>query len=110
MSKLGLRLDEGWGKAAFWLTFLGFWVVFVPLYADHSSAAMPRHTSHTACPSCDMGRRHPVTVCSVRAFLGVTDAQKTPGAPQPNRAGGLACTLFVAGLGDIRAVLLGRAQ
>jgi len=29
----GFRLDEGWGKAAFWLTFIGFWVVFVPLYA-----------------------------------------------------------------------------
>jgi cytochrome o ubiquinol oxidase subunit I len=29
----GFRLDEGWGKAAFWFTFIGFWVVFVPLYA-----------------------------------------------------------------------------
>ena len=29
----GFRLHEGWGKAAFWLTFVGFYVVFVPLYA-----------------------------------------------------------------------------
>jgi cytochrome o ubiquinol oxidase subunit I len=28
----GFRLDEGWGKAAFWLAFLGFYAVFVPLY------------------------------------------------------------------------------
>jgi cytochrome o ubiquinol oxidase subunit 1 len=28
----GFRLHEGWGKAAFWLTFTGFYVVFVPLY------------------------------------------------------------------------------
>src|SRR6201999_10287 len=28
----GFRLDEGWGKAAFWLSLLGFYVTFVPLY------------------------------------------------------------------------------
>jgi len=28
----GFKLDEGWGKAAFWLSLLGFYVVFVPLY------------------------------------------------------------------------------
>jgi len=28
----GFRLHEGWGKAAFWLTLVGFWVVFTPLY------------------------------------------------------------------------------
>jgi cytochrome o ubiquinol oxidase subunit I len=28
----GFRLHEGWGKAAFWLTLLGFYVVFMPLY------------------------------------------------------------------------------
>jgi cytochrome o ubiquinol oxidase subunit I len=28
----GFRLHEGWGKAAFWLTVAGFYVVFVPLY------------------------------------------------------------------------------
>jgi len=28
----GFRLHEGWGKAAFWLSLLGFYVVFVPLY------------------------------------------------------------------------------
>jgi cytochrome o ubiquinol oxidase subunit I len=28
----GFRLHEGWGKAGFWLTFVGFYVVFLPLY------------------------------------------------------------------------------
>ncbi len=28
----GFRLHEGWGKAAFWLSMLGFYVVFMPLY------------------------------------------------------------------------------
>jgi cytochrome o ubiquinol oxidase subunit 1 len=29
----GFRLHEGWGRAAFWLTLVGFYTVFVPLYA-----------------------------------------------------------------------------
>src|SRR6185295_1523157 len=28
----GFRLHEGWGKAAFWFQFIGFWVTFTPLY------------------------------------------------------------------------------
>jgi cytochrome o ubiquinol oxidase subunit 1 len=28
----GFRLHEGWGKAAFWFTLVGFWAVFAPLY------------------------------------------------------------------------------
>jgi cytochrome o ubiquinol oxidase subunit 1 len=28
----GFRLDEAWGKAAFWFAFVGFYVTFVPLY------------------------------------------------------------------------------
>src|SRR6201987_1512865 len=28
----GFRLDERWGKIAFWFTFIGFWVTFIPLY------------------------------------------------------------------------------
>ncbi|HEU4626746.1 MAG TPA: cytochrome o ubiquinol oxidase subunit I [Steroidobacteraceae bacterium] len=28
----GFRLYEGWGKAAFWFTIVGFYVVFMPLY------------------------------------------------------------------------------
>src|SRR5579871_6514698 len=28
----GFRLDEGWGKAAFWFAFFGFWITFAPLY------------------------------------------------------------------------------
>ena len=29
----GFRLHEGWGKAAFWFAFVGFYATFVPLYA-----------------------------------------------------------------------------
>jgi cytochrome o ubiquinol oxidase subunit I len=28
----GFRLHEGWGKAAFWFGFIGFYVTFIPLY------------------------------------------------------------------------------
>ena len=28
----GFRLHEGWGKAAFWFAFIGFYVTFMPLY------------------------------------------------------------------------------
>ena len=28
----GFQLDEGWGKAAFWLWLIGFYVAFMPLY------------------------------------------------------------------------------
>jgi cytochrome o ubiquinol oxidase subunit 1 len=28
----GFRLHEGWGKAAFWFHFAGFWLTFTPLY------------------------------------------------------------------------------
>ena len=28
----GFRLHEGWGKAAFWFSFVGFYITFVPLY------------------------------------------------------------------------------
>ena len=41
----GFRLHEGWGKAAFWLTFVGFYVVFVPLYAAGLSG-MTRRLQH----------------------------------------------------------------
>src|SRR5262249_43384373 len=28
----GFKLDEGWGKAAFWCWFIGFHLAFMPLY------------------------------------------------------------------------------
>ena len=41
----GFRLHEGLGKAAFWLTLVGFYVVFVPLYAAGLSG-MTRRLQH----------------------------------------------------------------
>ena len=42
----GFRLHEGWGKAAFWFAFVGFWVTFTPLYIagpdGHDPAAAAR--------------------------------------------------------------------
>ncbi len=45
----GFRLREGWGKAAFWLTFIGFWVVFTPLYAA-GLLGMTRRLQHYDAP------------------------------------------------------------
>src|SRR6185437_3169261 len=28
----GFRLHEGWGHAAFWFAFVGFYVTFIPMY------------------------------------------------------------------------------
>jgi cytochrome o ubiquinol oxidase subunit 1 len=41
----GFRLHEGWGKAAFWLTLVGFYVVFMPLYVT-GLLGMTRRLQH----------------------------------------------------------------
>ncbi|MFL5295882.1 MAG: cbb3-type cytochrome c oxidase subunit I, partial [Phenylobacterium sp.] len=41
----GFRLHEGWGKAAFWFAFVGFWVTFGPLYVV-GMAGMTRRLQH----------------------------------------------------------------
>ena len=41
----GFRLDERWGKAAFWFTFLGFYVTFMPLYVA-GMLGMTRRMQH----------------------------------------------------------------
>lgn len=41
----GFRLHEGWGKAAFWFTLIGFYVTFVPLYAA-GMLGMTRRLQH----------------------------------------------------------------
>jgi cytochrome o ubiquinol oxidase subunit 1 len=41
----GFRLHEGWGKAAFWLGLIGFYVVFMPLYVA-GLLGMPRRMQH----------------------------------------------------------------
>src|SRR5258708_31188480 len=41
----GFKLDEGWGKIAFWLSLLGFYVVFMPLYVT-GLLGMTRRLQH----------------------------------------------------------------
>ncbi len=41
----GFRLHEGLGKVAFWFTFIGFWVTFIPLYAA-GMLGMTRRLQH----------------------------------------------------------------
>jgi cytochrome o ubiquinol oxidase subunit 1 len=41
----GFRLHDGWGKASFWFTFVGFYVTFIPLYAA-GMLGMTRRMQH----------------------------------------------------------------
>ncbi|NEU97487.1 cytochrome o ubiquinol oxidase subunit I [Bradyrhizobium uaiense] len=41
----GFRLDERWGKAAFWCWFIGFHLAFMPLYVT-GLMGMPRRLQH----------------------------------------------------------------
>jgi cytochrome o ubiquinol oxidase subunit I len=45
----GFRLEEGWGKLAFWFWFIGFYVAFVPLYAA-GLLGMTRRLQHYDVP------------------------------------------------------------
>jgi len=45
----GFRLHEGWGKAAFWFAFFGFWVTFTPLYIV-GLMGMTRRLQHVIVP------------------------------------------------------------
>ena len=45
----GFTLHRGWGKAAFWFAFVGFWVTFAPLYVL-GLAGMTRRLQHINVP------------------------------------------------------------
>jgi cytochrome o ubiquinol oxidase subunit I len=45
----GFSLHRGWGKAAFWFAFVGFWVTFAPLYVL-GLAGMTRRLQHINIP------------------------------------------------------------
>jgi cytochrome o ubiquinol oxidase subunit 1 len=45
----GFGLHRGWGKAAFWFAFVGFWVTFAPLYVL-GLAGMTRRLQHINVP------------------------------------------------------------
>jgi cytochrome o ubiquinol oxidase subunit 1 len=45
----GFRLHEGWGKAAFWFAFFGFWFTFAPLYIA-GLMGMTRRLQHVVVP------------------------------------------------------------
>ncbi len=46
----GFRLDEAWGKRAFWCWFIGFYLAFMPLYVL-GFMGMPRRMEHYANPA-----------------------------------------------------------
>jgi cytochrome o ubiquinol oxidase subunit 1 len=46
----GFRLDERWGKAAFWFAFVGFWVTFIPFYVA-GLLGMARRMQHYDVPA-----------------------------------------------------------
>jgi cytochrome o ubiquinol oxidase subunit 1 len=46
----GFRLHEGWGKAAFWFTFIGFYATFVPFYVA-GLMGMTRRLQHYDVPA-----------------------------------------------------------
>jgi cytochrome o ubiquinol oxidase subunit 1 len=45
----GFSLHRGWGKAAFWFAFIGFWVTFAPIYVL-GLAGMTRRLQHINIP------------------------------------------------------------
>ncbi len=47
---VGFRLNEGWGKSAFWCWTIGFYLAFMPLYAL-GFMGMPRRMDHYANPA-----------------------------------------------------------
>ena len=55
----GFRLHEGWGKAAFWFAFVGFWVTFTPLYILGLEGMTRRlqHVNMELAPAALRGRR-----------------------------------------------------
>jgi len=55
----GFRLVESWGKAAFWLALIGFWVTFAPLYVT-GLEGMTRRLQHV-----DVAEWHPWMLVSV---------------------------------------------
>ena len=46
----GFRLHEGWGKASFWLAFVGFYVTFMPMYVA-GFLGMTRRLQHYDVPA-----------------------------------------------------------
>ncbi len=47
---IGFRLDENWGKRAFWCWLIGFYLAFAPLYVL-GFMGMPRRMAHYANPA-----------------------------------------------------------
>jgi cytochrome o ubiquinol oxidase subunit 1 len=59
----GYRLQEGWGQAAFWFAFVGFYVTFVPLYVV-GILGMTRRLQHY-----DVADWHPWLLVSAAGIL-----------------------------------------
>jgi cytochrome o ubiquinol oxidase subunit I len=59
----GFRLDERWGKAAFWFAFVGFYVTFIPLYVV-GLLGMTRRMQHY-----DVAAWHPWMIASALGIV-----------------------------------------
>ena len=89
----GFRLHEGWGKAAFWLWLVGFYVAFMPLYVL-GLMGMTRRLQHTDVPgwhpwllvasfgaalvACGIGCQIMQLVVSIRDRRALEDASGDP--------------------------------
>src|SRR4029079_6419618 len=70
----GFRLHEGWGKAAFWLSLIGFYVVFIPLYGV-GLLGMTRRLQHY-----DVAMWYPWLLIASAGIPGMAAAAGFPGA------------------------------
>ena len=69
----GFRLDERWGKAAFWFAFIGFWLTFTPLYILGAAGHDPAAAAH---------RRPGVAALALSSRpFGVVDPRRRRGLP-----------------------------
>ena len=83
----GFRLHEGWGKAAFWFTLVGFYVTFMPLYIVGLLGMTRRLQHYDVAPWQPVGagrRRRRSCILAVGAALPGDPARRQH--PPPRRA------------------------
>ncbi|MEY9447808.1 cytochrome o ubiquinol oxidase subunit 1 [Bradyrhizobium diazoefficiens] len=102
----GFRLDERWGKLAFWFTFLGFYVTFMPLYIA-GMLGMTRRLQHYdvaawAALDAGCGGRHGRADdrCDLPDHAARRQHQESRGPARPHRR---SLGRAFAGMGDLLA-------